>query len=341
MKKKIRVLVVDDSRVFREVLTNGISSDPDIEVVATAKDAFDARNKIVIYKPNVIICDVVMPKMSGIEFVQKLIPQYPIPVIIVTSISKSVFDAIKAGAVDFITKPDFRYSTSAEDFIIELISKIKTASNAKVSPWKSERFFKKKNIIHNDTSDRIIALGASTGGTQAINYVLSQLPDTIPGFVVVQHIPPVFSSMFAERLNNTTPLKVKEAQTGDYIEKGHVFIAPGDKHMKIKKVGEKYKIYCFEGERVSGHCPSVDVLFQSVAEEAGDKAIGVILTGMGSDGAKGMLSMRRKGARTIGQDEESCVVYGMPKVAFNMGAVEKQVPLKDIPQEILSILTEK
>jgi two-component system chemotaxis response regulator CheB len=341
MKKKIRVLVVDDSRVFREVLTNGISSDPDIEVVATAKDAFDARNKIVIYKPNVIICDVVMPKMSGIEFVQKLIPQYPIPVIIVTSISESVFDAIKAGAVDFITKPDFRYSTSAEDFIIELISKIKTASNAKVSPWKSERFFKKKNIIHNDTSDRIIALGASTGGTQAINYVLSQLPDTIPGFVVVQHIPPVFSSMFAERLNNTTPLKVKEAQTGDYIEKGHVFIAPGDKHMKIKKVGEKYKIYCFEGERVSGHCPSVDVLFQSVAEEAGDKAIGVILTGMGSDGAKGMLSMRRKGARTIGQDEESCVVYGMPKVAFNMGAVEKQVPLKDIPQEILSILTEK
>ena len=229
--------------------------------MATAKDAFDARNKIVIYKPNVIICDVVMPKMSGIEFVQKLIPQYPIPVIIVTSISESVFDAIKAGAVDFITKPDFRYSTSAEDFIIELISKIKTASNAKVSPWKSERFFKKKNIIHNDTSDRIIALGASTGGTQAINYVLSQLPDTIPGFVVVQHIPPVFSSMFAERLNNTTPLKVKEAQTGDYIEKGHVFIAPGDKHMKIKKVGEKYKIYCFEGERVSGHCPSVDVFF--------------------------------------------------------------------------------
>jgi two-component system chemotaxis response regulator CheB len=187
-------------------------------------------------------------------------------------------------------------------------------------------------------NDKIIAIGASTGGTEAIFGILKKLPADIPGIVIVQHIPPVFSRMFAERLNSSTELEVREAKTGDYIQKGSVLIAPGDRHMMIRKIGDGYKVECFEGDKVNGHCPSVDVLFESVAKEAADHAIGVILTGMGYDGAKGLMSMRRKGARTIGQDEKSCVVYGMPKVAFNIGAVEKQVPLDSIANAIYSLL---
>lgn len=187
-------------------------------------------------------------------------------------------------------------------------------------------------------SGRIIAIGASTGGTEAIFSILKSLPASTPGIVVVQHIPPVFSRMFAERLNNSIDLEVKEAQTGDYVQKGRVLIAPGSKHMKVKRVMDKYRVECFEGEKVNVHCPSVDVLFESVAKEAGNRAIGVILTGMGYDGAKGLLSMRRKGARTIGQDEGSSVVYGMPKAANNNGAVEKQASLDKIPKLIYSML---
>jgi len=188
------------------------------------------------------------------------------------------------------------------------------------------------------STDRIIAIGASTGGTEAIYNVLKYLPNNIPGIVIVQHIPPVFSRMFAERLNNATSLKVKEAHTGDFVERGQVLVAPGDKHMRIKKLRDTYKVECFEGDKVNGHCPSVDVLFESVAKEAGSSAIGVILTGMGYDGSKGLLSMRRKGARTIGQDEQSCVVYGMPKAAFNIGAVEKQASLDNMPKLLYSLL---
>jgi two-component system chemotaxis response regulator CheB len=188
-------------------------------------------------------------------------------------------------------------------------------------------------------SGKIIAIVASTGGTEAVYSVMKELPSNIPGIVVVQHIPPVFSQMFAERLNYSTNLMVKEAVTGDYVRQGQALIAPGDKHMRIKKAGDRYKVECFEGEKVNGHCPSVDVLFESVAKEAGSNAIGVILTGMGYDGAKGLLSMRRNGARTIGQDERSAVVYGMPKVAFNIGAVEKQAPLNNIAALLYSMLS--
>lgn len=338
--RKIRVLVVDDSILFREVLSRGISSDPNIEVVATANDPFDARDKILKYGPDVMTCDVEMPKMNGIEFILKLMPQYPLPVIVVSTVSAAVFDAMKVGAVDFVTKPDVKSIKSIENFINELIIKVKIASTAKVAQLKSEEA--PGNIPgcrNNEAFDRIIAIGASTGGTEAIYNVLKMLPANTPGIVIVQHIPPVFSAMFAERLNNSTSLKVKEAHTGDYVEEGHVFIAPGDRHMKIRKAGEKYGIECFEGEKVNGHCPSVDVLFESVAKVAGSRAMGVILTGMGYDGARGMLSMRRKGARTIGQDEQSCVVYGMPKAAFDIGAVEKQAPLNSIPHVIFSALS--
>jgi two-component system, chemotaxis family, protein-glutamate methylesterase/glutaminase len=339
--RKIRVLVVDDSILFREVLARGISTDPQIEVVAKAVDPFDARDKILGFKPDVMTCDVEMPKMNGIEFIKRLLPQYPLPVVVVSTVSNAVFDAMNAGAVDFVTKPNVKSVEGVETFINELIYKIKIASSARVSYMLNNNLSKvTTNDLGNIKNKKIIAFGASTGGTEAIYNVLKSFPKTVPGIVIVQHIPAIFSRMLAERLNNTTSLEVKEAQTGDRIEPGHVLIAPGDKHMKVKKIGDIYRVECFKGDKVNGHCPSVDVLFESVAREVGKNAIGVILTGMGYDGAKGLLSMRRNGAKTIGQDEESSVVYGMPKVAFNIGAIEKQVPLENIPRLIYSILKE-
>lgn len=334
---KIRVLIVDDSILFREVLLRGLSSDPNIEVVATASDPYDARNKIILAKPDVMTCDVEMPKMNGIEFIKQLMPQYPLPIIVVSSTSRTVFDAMNAGAVEFVGKPDFASVNSVENFIIDLITKIKIAANAKVNTTSIDIIKKIDNKRITD-KNKIIAIGASTGGTEAIYNVIKNFPPQTPGIVIVQHIPPNFSRMFAERLNNTTNLSVSEAKSGDYVEQGHVLIAPGDQHMIIHRLGDRYKIECFEGEKVNGHCPSVDVLFESVAKEAGKNAVGVILTGMGYDGAKGLMSMRKKGARTLGQDEKSCVVYGMPKVAFNIGAVEKQCSLDNMPYNIFNML---
>ena len=341
MQRKVKVLVVDDSMVFREVIARGLSSDPFINVVATAQDPFDARDKILKYQPDVMICDVEMPKMNGIEFLRRLLPQYPIPVIVVSSVSEAVFDAMKAGAVDFVVKPNFNLAVTTEKFIYELIEKIKIASVAQLPSAKQEKTEPRIFESIKTDSDRIIAIGASTGGTEAIFKIMKSIPNNYPGIVITQHIPPIFSNMFAERLNNETRLHCKEAKTGDYVEHGSVYIAPGDQHMIIRRIGDKYRLEVFQGEKVNGHCPSVDVLFESVAKEAGNKAIGVILTGMGYDGAKGLLTMRRKGARTIGQDEKSCVVYGMPKVAFNIGAVEKQSSLENIHQIIYTMLKDR
>lgn len=338
-RKKIRVLVVDDSLVFREVLSRGISSDPGLEVVATANDPFDARDKIIEYVPDVMTCDVEMPRMNGIEFIRRLMPQYPLPIVVVSTISNIVFDAMNAGAVDFIAKPDMRSAGDLKTFIIELNSKIKTASAANLSHRGSSNFSHKAiSGTSAATSRGLLVIGASTGGTEATYSILKRLPESIPGIVIVQHIPPVFSRMYAERLDSTTGFRVKEARTGDLVERGRVLIAPGDKHIRIKKIGDKYKVECFKGEKVNGHCPSADILFESVAKEAGSAAIGVILTGMGYDGAKGLLSMRKNGAKTIGQDEKSSVVYGMPKVAYNIGAVEMQASLDNMPQVIYKCL---
>lgn len=336
--KKIRVLVVDDSILFREVLSRGISSDSRIEVVATAIDPFDARDKIIEYKPDVMTCDVEMPRMNGIEFIRRLIPQYPLPVIVVSSVNKAVFDALDAGAVDFVGKPDISSAAGVKNFINEMIKKIKIASTARImrgSPIHGQ------NIIRNENSgsDKIIAIGASTGGTEAISSIIKALPSNTPGIVIVQHIPPVFSRMFSERLDALSVLNVREARTGDLVVQGQVLIAPGDQHMKVIKIGAQYKVHCFKGDRVNGHCPSVDVLFESVAREAGKDAVGVILTGMGYDGAKGLLAMKKVGARTIGQDEKTSVVYGMPKVAFSIGAVDRQAPLTNIAQLIYRSVT--
>lgn len=288
-----------------------------------------------------MICDVQMPKLNGVEFIKRLLPQYKIPIIVVSSISDVVFDAMDAGAVDFLSKPDARTPNGFEIFINELIIKIRGAVNVNLSAnlWQvpksgSNRGMEKSVNVRN----KVIAIGASTGGTEAIYNLLKNLPKDIPGIIIVQHIPPVFSKMFADRLNLQTHFTVKEAQTGDTIEPGKVLIAPGDKHMKLKKAADKYIVETIQGNKVNGHCPSVDVLFESVAKVASKNAIGVILTGMGHDGAVGLMSMRRAGARTIGQDQKSSVVYGMPKVAFEIGAVEKQVAISNIPSVICDML---
>ncbi len=344
-RKKIRVLVIDDSVVFREMLTKILSSDPQIEVAAVASDPFEARDKIVEVIPDVITCDVEMPKMSGIEFVRWLLPKRFFPVVMVSSLDRAVFDAMSAGAVDFVVKPGVASLNTSREFAADLIQKIKAAAASKMTPYKPAQFSQAPQTATTRISDnmakdtnRIIAIGASTGGTEAIYSILKALPPTIPGIVIVQHIPPVFSKMFAERLDGQTALRVKEAETGDYINPGTAFVAPGDMHMTIKKFGPRYRIECFNGKKVNGHCPSVDVLFDSVAREAGSSAIGIQLTGMGYDGAKGLLAIRRKGGRTIGQDEASSVVYGMPKVAFDIGGVETQAALDAIPQSLLNLL---
>lgn len=332
----IRVLVVDDSRVFRHVIAKGISTDPSIEVVAVAADPFEARDKLLEHHPHIMICDVQMPRMNGIEFLRRLLPQYSIPVIVVSALSSSVFDALNAGAIDFISKPDSQVS-NVESFIEELIEKIKIASKAKIVRHASAA--SGGAAFQPSMHTQLIAIGASTGGTEAIYSLLQSLPNDMPGIAIVQHIPAGFSKMFAERLNRTLHLQVKEAETGDMIESGKVLIAPGDRHMRLRKSGSTFKVECYAGDRVNGHCPSVDVLFESAAKEAGSRSVGILLTGMGYDGARGLLAMRRKGAGTIGQDEHSSVVYGMPRAAYELGAVEKQCALADIPRVLRSMLT--
>ncbi|UMZ73050.1 protein-glutamate methylesterase/protein-glutamine glutaminase [Natranaerofaba carboxydovora] len=342
--KKIKVLIVDDSLFFREFLARGLSADPILDVVAKAKDPFDARDKILKYRPDVMTCDVEMPKMNGIEFVKRLLSQYKMPVIIVSSIGDAAFEAMKIGAIDFVSKPDTRSSENVESFLADMIYKIKIAARSNIVQSK----IRESNSVRTEpnyddkkvkvSGNKIIAMGASTGGTEAIFNILKKLPTEIPGILIVQHIPPMFSKLFVDRMNDQLPLKVKEAENGDYVQPGTAYVAPGSKHMRIRKIGNNCKINLFAGERRNGHCPSVDVLFESVADSCGKNAIGIILTGMGYDGVKGLMAMRRKGAKTIGQDENTSVVYGMPKAAFDIGAVEEQMPLDKIPQAIISFL---
>ncbi len=338
--KKIKVLIVDDSPFFRQAIAKAISIDPQIEIAAVAANPSEARDRIIETNPDVITCDVEMPIMDGIEFLRWLLPQHFVPVIMVSSVSNKVFDAMNAGAVDFVVKPGGKSPYNAEVFSNDLIHKIKAAFGVRADTVKVRRtagYIAEEKI--NNSSEAIIVIGASTGGTEAIFNILKALPPTVPGIAIVQHIPPVFSKMFAERLNYQTALTVNEAQTGQRLERGTVLIAPGDRHMKIKKSGNIFQVECFHGQKVNGHCPSVDVLFDSSASAAGKKTIGVLLTGMGYDGAKGLLSIRRKGGRTIGQDEASSVVYGMPKAAHGIGAVERQASLSDIPEMIMNLLS--
>ena len=336
----IRVLVVEDSMFFRELLVHNLSRDPAIQVVATAKDPFEARDAILQYRPDVMTLDVELPRMNGIEFLRKLMPQFPLRVVVISALSDKVFDALNAGAVDFVAKPSISDRRQLEEFIYkELLPKIKIASTARIgnvnraapNPLMQRYASKDRNII--------VAIGASTGGTEAVCSVVKEFGPDIPGIVVVQHMPPGFTNMYAKRLDHECRIRVREAQTGDQVLPGQLLLAPGgDRHMRIVKVGSGYQVECRQGPKVNGHCPSVDVLFESVAKAAGRDALGIILTGMGGDGAKGLLAMRKAGARTIGQDESTCVVYGMPKVAYDIGAVEYQEKLYDIARKTYSVL---
>lgn len=332
--KKIRVLVVDDSMFVRKFISTELSKDSGIEVVGTASDPFDAKDKIIALNPEVMTLDVEMPRMNGIEFLNRLMPQHPLPVVVVSSVSTKVFDAMQAGAVDFVCKASLEDENARKSFISELIVKIKVASIAKVGQHKNKVFKISDSKKENCDSCSIIALGASTGGTEATAAILMELKNNLPGIVIVQHMPPVFTKLYADRLNNTCSMEVKEATDGDLILPGRALIAPGEYHMQVEKYADGFRVRCNKGEKVSGHCPSVDVLFDSVAKAAGSKALGIILTGMGSDGAKGLLSMRQKGAVTIGQNKESCIVYGMPMVANDIGAVMHELPLADIAARI-------
>lgn len=348
MMKRIRVLVVDDSALVRELLTAGLAKDPELEVVGSAANPFIARDKIVELRPDVLTLDVEMPRMDGVDFLRRLMPQYPIPVIMVSALTQKgaqiTLEALEAGAIDFVTKPSTDVARGLNQMLADLRQKIKMAAQVDLSAWKHRAVKREKTgpvVVRtalSESTDKVIAIGASTGGTEAIRRVISAFPANMPGIVIVQHMPPGFTKHFSDNLNEICEMDVQEAQTGDRVMPGRVLIAPGGKHMTVRRSGGIYLVDCQEGENVNGHCPSVDVLFHSVARYVAGNAVGVILTGMGGDGAEGLLAMRQAGAKTIAQDETSCVVFGMPKVAIERGAVERIGPLDSIPQMIVSTL---
>jgi len=348
--RKIKVLVIDDSALVRDILTRGLAMDREIEVVGTASDPYAARNKIVKLKPDVLTLDVEMPRMDGVEFLRRLMPQHPLPVVMVSALTKKgaaiTLAALEAGAVDVVTKPSIDIARGLNTMIGELRAKVKAAATVNTSTWKtsqrtSSRSAKVDSQALSESTDKVIAIGASTGGVQAIRRIVQCFPSSMPGVVIVQHMPAGFTRHFADSLNDICSMEVREAKTGDRVIPGRVFIAPGGYHMRVRRSGGMYMTECEPGENVCGHCPSVEVLLQSVAKFVGANAIGVMLTGMGSDGADGMVAMRRAGARTIAQNEATSVVFGMPKVAYEKGGAEFLVPLEAIPDTILAMLAGK
>ena len=345
--KPIRVLVVDDSLVARNLITKGLAAHPRIEVVDTAINAVDAKSKILRLSPDVVTMDVEMPGTSGIDFLKQFLPTHPLPVILVSSLNLRVFDALAAGAVDFVRKPDGTESTTS--FLHALAQKIIVASCAKVyrapaarasAPAAAAQAAPPVSALGSSSAldHTIIGLGASTGGTEATLEVLKRLPADIPGMVIVQHMPVGFTKMYAERLNRLCKMEVREAAQGDEIHRGLVLIAPADLQMRVVRLGSRYTVSCQPGEKVSGHRPSVDVLFSSMASVVKCHMVGIIMTGMGRDGASGLLEMRKAGAYTIGQDKDSCVVYGMPCVAQEIGAVAIQASCDNIASVLMTHL---
>jgi two-component system, chemotaxis family, protein-glutamate methylesterase/glutaminase len=347
---KIRVLIVDDSASVRQILSTILSEDPDIEVMATASDPFAAARRLQSELPDVILLDIAMPKMDGITFLRKIMAQHPIPVIICSSLtedgSEQMFEALEAGAVDIVPKPRVDTRQALFESSARLREAVKAAARAKVRPRPARRPMIEKKLTADaimppplagrsrPVTERIVCIGASTGGTEALADVLEALPPHCPGILIVQHMPQGFTAAFARRLNGTCQIQVKEAEDGELVQAGCASIAPGSKHMLLQRTGLRYHIAIKEGPPVSRHRPSVDVLFRSAAQFAGPNALGIIMTGMGDDGARGLLEMRKLGAPTRAQDEESCVVFGMPKEAIARGAAEKIVPLRLIPREI-------
>ncbi len=343
LNRKIKVLVVDDSMVVRKIVTDALRVDPEIDVVGTASDPYMARDKILELKPDVITLDIEMPKMDGLTFLKLIMKQHPMPVIIMSSLtqagSRIAMDALEAGAVDVLLKPGS--SVFLSDMAVDLIMKIKAAANSRgsSSPLTRARVDAPGRISGGVTryhSKQIILLGASTGGTEALREVFSQLPGDLPGICIVQHIPGSFSGAFADRLNSVSAIEVREARDGDVLRRGLALVAPGDFHMLLHKRGEEgFAVQIKQGPKVMHHRPSIDLLFESAATIAGARTVAGIFTGMGSDGANGLLALRKAGARTFAQDEKTSVVYGMPRVAFEVGATEKVFPLSAIPAYIV------
>ena len=394
MSRKIRLMIVDDSILFRSFLVQNLGADPRFEVVGYAINALDAKNKLPVLKPDIMTLDIEMPGMSGMDFLREVLPIHPVPVILVSSLNVRVFDALAAGAIDFVRKPDMEQDGGKSAFLAALKSKLAIGANARVrlpsqytggssigagAPGSSggltsgsaaplhhgsvgghpagtaapastpaatgfgttsataARFARMPVNMHSGRFD-LIAIGASTGGTEAILEGVRQFPAKMPPIVITQHMPAGFTSMYAERLNRICKLEVREARHGDKVQPGLILLAPGGLQMRVVRLGNGYSVSCTDEAKVSGHRPSVDVLFDSVATTVRNRAIGIILTGMGADGAAGMFRMRKAGAYTIGQDKETCVVYGMPMEAYKIGAVCQQAALSTIPQVVMAQL---
>lgn len=365
--KKVKVLIVDDSAMFRASVIKGLESTPNIVIAGEAADAFEARDKIRELKPDVLVMDVVMPKMDGLTFLKQLMEQYPVPCIIMSG-TASEASALEAGAAGFLKKP--RVPSEYKTFSTILGTKIILAAGKPVQKTAASKAVPKTGVdglvpVMSSTGAKIgkvmpnipsrddiaglqqrtregyiVALGASTGGTDALECIIKSFPDTMPPVLVVQHMPPVFTKMYSERLDKCCAVHVKEAQDGDRLTEGVCLIAAGGYHMELKKDTKGYFVKCYQGEKVSGHCPSVDVMFTSVADVAGKKAIGAIMTGMGADGAQGLKKMHDKGAYTIGQNKETCIVYGMPMEAYKLGACSEQQPLENIGKALCRHLTD-
>ncbi len=362
MNSKIKVLIVDDSAVIRKILSSSLSKYKDIEVIGTAPDPFIARNKILQHKPDVLTLDVEMPRMDGITFLNKLMTHYPIPTIMVSSLTQEGCDAtlmaLEAGAVDFVAKPTSRLGSDVEHVIDELHTKIKYASKAKVRLRQNNAAGGNGSSSHSQANrsnpgihpanvknytvfkgtNKVIFIGASTGGTEALKDVLIEMPPDAPAIAIVQHMPAMFTKAFSDRMNSLCAITVKEGKNGDSLIPGQAIIAPGNYHMSIRRNGAMYRVETNQEAPIHHQRPAVDVLFDSASKYVGPNAIGVILTGMGSDGATGLLNMKESGAKTIAQDEDSCVVFGMPKEAIKLGAADKIVPLRNVTKNILSFL---
>ena len=358
-KQRVRVLIVDDSALVRRILTELLTADREVEVVGTASDAYMAREKIKQLNPDVLTLDVEMPKMDGVTFLRNLMRLRPMPVVMVSSLTEHgaeiTLDALAVGAVDYLPKPKIDLAATLGDYSEELRAKIKAAAKARVRqytgspgappgmPEVAPRYTADAVLAKASapkqfrTTDRIIAIGASTGGTEAIKDVLIQFPADTPGIVIAQHIPKAFSTPFARRMNSCCQMTVYEAEDGQQILPGHVYIAPGDRHLLLVRDGARYVCKLDDGQPVNRHKPSVDVLFRSVAQQAGRNAIGVILTGMGKDGAMGLKEMREAGCQTIAQDEATSVVWGMPREAVELGAAVHVLGLQDIPARVRAI----
>lgn len=337
---KIRVLCVDDSALMRNMITAVVNQQHDMEMVATAADPITARELIKKFNPDVLTLDIDMPRMNGLEFLSRLMRLRPMPVVMVSSLtgkgSEITLRALELGAIDFVTKPQLGIREGMLAYSEMIADKIRTASKARLN--KSVNLEQPRILSHTPllSSEKLIAIGSSTGGTEAIRHVLQPLPPTCPALMITQHMPPGFTRSFAERLNKLCQITVKEAEDGERVLPGHAYIAPGDRHMELARSGANYQVKLNDGPAVNRHRPSVDVLFRSVAQFAGRNAVGVILTGMGNDGAAGMLEMHRAGAYTLAQNEASCVVFGMPREAIATGGVNEVVDLSQISQRMLA-----